>query len=203
MYKSNRIELPSRADREYIIYFYESGLSKQYLQRQMGIFARLNYGPATVYDFSSDLFIKSAWPVPQTVEDVIRNGYFSIPKSEPETAIISDKKHTSWLGLDDIIHQIRHRYQVYERNIYEIEVSKCSVINSFYTHEAWHGPSNSKVEYSLNKRLDRLYNEQRDERINLWRDISKLKLQLPETAQQYIAAYRKVKILEDEKGDAP
>jgi hypothetical protein len=29
-----------------------------------------------------------------------------------------------------------------------------------------------------------------------------LKLQLPETAQQYIAAYRKVQILEDDKGDA-
>jgi hypothetical protein len=135
MYKTNRIELPSRKDREYVIYFYESGLSKQYLQRQRDIFARLNYGPATEYDFSSDLFIKPAWPVPQTVEDVVRNDYFSIPESEPETAIISDKKHTSWLGLDDIINQIRHRYQVYERNIYEIEVSKCSVINSFYAHE--------------------------------------------------------------------
>ena len=201
MYKSNRIELPSRTEREYVIYFYESGLSKQYLQRQKDIFTRLSYGPAVGYDFSSDLFSKHTWPVPQTVEDVVRNGYFSIPKSEPETAIISDKKNTSWLGLDDIINQIRHRYQVYERNTYEIEISKCSAINSFYTHEAWHGPSDSKVEYSLSKRLDKLYNEQRDERVNLWRDISRLKLQLPETAQQYLSAYRKVSILEDKEGD--
>jgi hypothetical protein len=54
----------------------------------------------------------------------------------------------------------------------------------------------------MNKRLDKLYNEQRGERINLWRDISKLKLQLPETAQQYLSAYRKTSILEDKEGDA-
>jgi hypothetical protein len=202
MYKSNRIELPSRNTwPDYVIYFYESGLSKQYLQRQKDIFRRSSYGPAAGYDFSSDLFFKRTWPLPQTVEDVVRNGYFSIPKSELETAIISDKKNTSWLGLDDIINQIRHRYQVYERNIYEIEVSKCSAINSFYTHEAWHGPSTSKVEYSLNKRLDKLYRDQRGERADLWRDISRLRLLLPEQAQQYLSAYRKVSILEDKEGD--
>jgi len=203
MYRNSRIQLPGRTDREYVIYFYESGLSKQYQHRQKNIFSRLNCGPAVGYDFTSDIFSKQSWPIPQTVEDVVRNGYFSIPKSEPETAIISDKKSTSWLGLDDIIGQIRHRYEVYENNIYEIEVSKCAAINSFYTHEAWHGPSDSKLEYSVNKRLDKLYQTQRDERINLWRDISRLKLQLPETAQQYLSAYRKVSILEDKEGDTP
>ncbi|MCJ7655254.1 MAG: hypothetical protein MUO97_08175, partial [Dehalococcoidia bacterium] len=142
MYKNNRIELPNRTDRNYVIYFYESGLSKQYQQCQNNLFARVNYGPAVGYDFSSNLVGKHPWPVPQTVEDVIRNGYFSILKSETETAIISDRKNTSWLGLDDIISQIRHRHQVYEQNIYEIEVSKCATINSLYTHEAWHGPTN-------------------------------------------------------------
>jgi hypothetical protein len=123
--------------------------------------------------------------------------------SEPETAIISDRKHTSWLGLDDIIGQIRNRYAAYEQNIYELEVSKCSAINSCYAHEAYHGPTNSKIEYSMNKRLDKLYMSQREERITLWRDISRLKLQLPETAQQYLSAYRKVSILEDKEGDTP
>ena len=137
----------------------------------------------------------------QTVEDIVRSGYFSIPKSEAETAIISDKKHTSRLGLDDVIGQIRHRYQVYQQNINELEVSKCSAVNSFYSHEAYHGPPNDKVEYSVSKRLDKLYIEQREERVTLWRDISRLKLQLPETAQQYLSAYRKVSILEDTEGD--
>ncbi len=103
MYQNNRIKIPGKTDREYVIYFYESGLSDQYRQRQKGIFARSNYGQVALYDFSSDLVSRRPWPPPQTVEDIVRNGYFSIPKSEPETAIISDKKSTFRLGLDDII----------------------------------------------------------------------------------------------------
>ena len=203
MYRDNRTKLPTRTDYDYVVYFYESGLSKQYRQRQKNLLAKPNYGPTALYDFSSDLPGKPTWPVQQTVEDVIRNGYFSIPQSEPETALISDRKHTSWLGLDDIVGQIRNRYEVYQGNIYDIEVAKCAVINTFYTHEAWHGPSDSRLEYSVNKRLDKLYEGQRDERINLWRDVSKLRLLLPETAQQYLRSYRKVSILEDSKGDEP
>ncbi len=201
MYRNNRIKIPGRTEKEYVIYFYESGLSDQYRQHQKGIFSRLNYGPATGYDFSSDLLSRRSWPPPQTVEDIVRSGYFSIPKGEPETAIISDKKSTFRLGLDDIIGQIRNRYEVYQQNTYELEVSKCSAVNSIYSHEAYHGPVNSKIEYSVNKRMDKLYIEQREERVNLWRDISRLKLQLPETAQQYLGAYRKVSILEDKEGD--
>jgi hypothetical protein len=203
MYENNRMKVPDRTDREYVIYFYESGIAKQYQQRQKDTFSRLNYGPTVLYDFSSDLFSKQRWPLQQTVEDVVRSGYFAIPKGEPETAIISDRKTTSWLGLDDVIGQVRKRYQVYQRNIYDIELSKCAAINSFYAHEAWHGPTNSKVEYSLNKRLDKLYEAQREERTELWKDVSRLRLLLPEAAQQYLAAYRKVSILEDQKGDIP
>jgi hypothetical protein len=196
-----RIKLPARTDYNYVIYFYESGLSKQYLQRQKDLLAGLNYGPAGSYDFSSDLTARRPWPKPQTVEDVVRSGYFSVPKSEMETAIISDRKNTSWLGLDDLIGQIRNRYQVYESNLYELERAKCTAINCLFEHEAYHGPTTSKVEYSVNKRLDDLYSEQREERTNLWRDISRLKLLMPEQAQNYLSAYRKVSILEDDKGD--
>ena len=118
-------------------------------------------------------------------------------------AVITDKKHTSWLGLDDVIGQIRNRLEVYEQNMYELELAKCAAINAGYTHEAWHGPIDSRIEYSVNKRLDKLYKDQREERTNLWRDISRLRLSLPENAQQYLTAYRKVSILEDSKGDGP
>ena len=201
MYQNNEIKLPARTDNNYVIYFYESGLSKQYQQRQKDLLAGLHYGPPASYDFSSDLIGKRAWPKLQTVEDVVRNGYLSIPRSEPETAIISDKKNTAWLGLDDVISQIRNRYEVYETNIYELESSKCAAINCLHEHVAYHGPSDSKVEYAVSKRLDGLYSEQREERVNLWRDVSKLRLLLPEQSQQYLAAYRKVSILEDDKGD--
>jgi hypothetical protein len=203
MYRNNNIRLPRRTDYDYVIYFYESGLSKQYMQRQNDLFVQLNYGPSALYDFSSDLNNKRILSMPQTVEDIIRNVYLEVPRSEPETAIISDKKHTAWLGLDDLVGQIRHRYEVYQRNIYDLEVAKCAVINTFYTHEAWHGPSDSRVEYSVNKRLDKLYEGQRDERINLWRDISRLRLLLPEQTLRYLTAHRKVSILDDSSGDRP
>ena len=204
MYRNTRASWhPQASDYDYVVYLYQSGHFNKYLQRQKDLFAGLSYGSPPKYDFSSDLHGKRPWPIQQTVEDVIRNGYFSVPKSELETAIISDRKHTAWLGLDDMVGQIRHRYEVYQRNTYDLEVAKCAVINTFYTHEAWHGPSDSRLEYSVNKRLDKLYKDQRDERINLWRDVSKLRLLVPETAQNYLAAYRKVSILEDSKGDEP
>lgn len=203
MYQNSRIKLPARTDYNYVIYFYESGLSKQYRQRQKDLLAGLNYGPAGSYDFSSDLSARRTFAVPQTVEDIVSNGYLSIQKSEPETAIISDRKNTSWLGLDDIIGQVRNRFEVYERNNDELEISKCAAINCLFEHEAHHGPPTSKVEYSVQKRLDGLYSEQREERVNLWRDISRLRLLLPEQAQNYLSAYRKVSILEDKKGDMP
>jgi len=203
MYQNMRTKLPARTDKDYVIYFYESGLSKQYQQKQKDLLTGLNYGPTGSYDFSSDLSVRRPWPTPQTVEQIVSSGYFSIPKGEPETAIISDRKNTSWLGLDDIIGQIRNRYEVYENNTYELEKAKCAAINCLFQHLAHHGPTNSKVEYAVDKRLDGLYCEQREERTNLWRDISRLRLLLPEQAQNYLSAYRKVSILEDDKGDTP
>ena len=186
----------------YVAYFYESGIIQQYLDQGKKLAAELILSSGD-YNFTSDLSGKKIYFRQKTVEDVIRNGYLSIPKAEPETAIISDKKHTAWLGLDDLIGQVRNRFDVYERNFYELELSKCAAINCLFEHEAHHGPPTSKVEYSVEKRLDRLYSEQREERVNLWRDISRLKLLLPENAQNYLTSYRKVKILEDYDGDTP
>jgi hypothetical protein len=186
---------------EYVPYFYAAGRFVSYdLARSHGPLD-VRFVPAASYDFTSDLIHRRTYPTPQTVEQVIRRGYLAIPESEPETALISDKKHTARLGLDDVIGQIRRRYEVYDQNIYELEWSKCEAINCLYRHESYHGPTDSKVEYSVSKRLNDLYQEQREERTNLWRDVSRLRLELPENAQQYLAAYRKVSILEEDEGD--
>ena len=187
---------------EYVPYFYASGRFVAYDLPQPDALSEVRFVPATSYDFTSDLFQRRSYFVPQSVEQVIRRGYLAIPRSEPETALISDKKHTARLGLDDVIGQVRNRYELYEQNMYELELSKCEAISCLYRHEAHHGPTDSKVEYSVSKRMNDLYQEQREERTNLWRDVSRLRLQLPENAQQYLSAYRKVSILEDYKGDA-
>jgi len=186
----------------YVPYFYAAGHFMSYDLPRPHAPLEGRFVPAASYDFTSDLTRRHGYARPQTVEQVIRRGYLAIPESEPETAIITDKKHTARFGLDDVIGQIRRRYEVYEQNIYELELSKCEAINCLYRHESYHGPTDSKVEYSVSKRLNDLYQEQREERTNLWRDVSRLRLQLPENAQQYLAAYRKVAILEDDNGDA-
>jgi len=185
----------------YVPYFYAAGRFTLYDLPRPHAPLEVRFVPASSYDLTSDLTERRAYFVPQTVEQVIRRGYLAIPQSEPETALISDKKHTAGLGLDDVIGQIRRRYEVYDKNIYELEWSKCEAINCLYRHESYHGPTDSKVEYSVSKRMNDLYQEQREERTNLWRDVSRLRLQLPENAQQYLSAYRKVSILEDDQGD--
>jgi len=190
-----------KEDPNYVAYFYESGIVQRYLENKSSPLADLNSRPPAIYDFSSDLTGRTGFYHGPTVEQIIASGYLAIPRGDPVKAIISDKKHTSWLGLDDVISQVRKRHELYQANMYGIELGKCAAMNSVHDHEAHHGPADSRIEYSLNKRLDKLYKDQREERVNLWQDISKLRLLLPENAQQYLSAYRKLSILEDSTGD--
>ena len=189
---------------QYVPYFYASGRFISYDLPHVHAPLEVRFVPESRYDFTSDLLRRRAYPVHQTVDQVIRRGYLAIPKSDPEIAIISDKKDTSWLGLDDVIGQIRRRYELYDKNIYEIEIGKCYLISSAHAIESARGGVilNSKEKYGLSKSISELYQQQRDERVNLWRDVSRLRLQLPENAQQYLSAYRKISILENEQGDA-
>ena len=159
-------------------------------------------GAYAVYDFSSDQPSSVPDDKLQTVEHVIERGYLAVPNSEPEFAVIHDKKHTAWLGLDDVIAQIRHREDIYVQNLYEIELAKCDAINALFMWEAQYGwPASAKEQYTVGKRLQAIYADQREERVTAWKDISRLKQSLPEVAQQYLAAFRKVSILEDTQGD--
>jgi hypothetical protein len=181
----------------YMPYFYQSGRFLAYGTSHKGGGSEGYSVTVGGYDFTSDLLKKRR----QTVDQVIGKGYFAIPKGTPETAIISDKKHTFGQGLDDIISQIRGRYALFEKNVYDIEQAKCGAITELFTREAQTAaPADSRQNYSLNKQLQELYQQQRSERVMLWQDISKLRQTLPETAQQYLTSYRKVAMLADGKG---
>jgi hypothetical protein len=137
------------------------------------------------------------------VEQVISRGYLAVPEADPITALITDKQHVAHLGLDDMISQIRNRYQIYHRNMYELNESVCEVHNGLFRQLADHGTlvANQRQQYSVTKQVQKIYDMQREERINLWRDVSRLRLGLPEIAQAYLSAHRKVAALES--GDAP
>ena len=187
----------------YVPYFYHAGLHYVHdlpeSKRSDTQYSQDSPAP----DFASDVPATSPFAGPQTVEQIIATGYFAAPGGDPITAIITDKQHTSRLGLDDVIGQVRRRYEIYERNIEQIEHSKCAAINAIYQHEAYRGPgsADSRQHYAKHKAIQDLYEQTRVERSALWKDISRLRLLLPENAQQYLAAHRKVAALNAPVGD--
>ena len=93
-------------DPQYVAYFYEAGIVQRYLDSKNRPLTELNGRTRGTYDFSSDLLGPTrSYHVP-TVEQIIAHGYLAVPHSDPVDAILSDKRHTSWLGLDDVIQQI-------------------------------------------------------------------------------------------------
>ena len=188
----------------YMPYFYESGLFLSDNEPPATAASRPAYPAYSRYDFSSEPDPLKPFQHAQTVEQIISHGYFAIPGGEPETALISDKQHTSRLGLEDVIHQVRRRYELYQANMDELDQSVCEANNAVFRQVAAQGaPADNRQQYSASKMIQQVYEQKRAERADLWRDVSKLKLLLPESAQQYLASYRKMSILEDTKGDAP
>ena len=188
----------------YMPYFYESGRFLVYPLPSRNVPGQASYHTPASYDFSSDRAPVRHLGGIQTVEQVIEKGYFAVPQGDPVTAIIADKKHTSRFGLDDVIRQIRGRYELFDQNMQELEESVCAAHNSVFRQEADQGtPANQRQQYSADKRIQEIYEQQRAERVNLWRDVSRLRLALPENAQQYLTAHRKVSALESHRGDGP
>jgi len=189
----------------YVPYFYQAGLYRfQPVSSGGTVLSPAGHAYAR-YDFAGNANPWAGVTPAQTVEQIIAHGYFAIPGGDPETALLSDRKHTSWLGLEDAIRQIRDRYRLYGRNIYDIELGKCAAISGLFTLEAERGsiPADSRELYGLSKLLQRFYQEQREERVSLWQDVARVRQTLPEVAQLYLSAYRKMEILEGKGGDVP
>jgi len=188
----------------YVPYFYQAGLYVRY-----NIADQRSAGPSSNpvssgYDFSSPLPVWSDRGKVQTVEEVITRGYLAVPAGDSVAAIITDKQHTARLGLDDVIRQVRSRVDLYQQNMQELDESVCEMNNAVHRQEADQGiPANEHQRYSANKIIQQIYEQKRTERVNLWRDISRLRLGLPEQAQQYLSAYRKVAALQSYQGDTP
>ena len=188
----------------YAPYFYQSGRFQTDFPMTSFAPGDASYRTEAVYDFTSDLTRIRRESPPQTVEQIIAQGYFAVPGDDPTTAILSDKIHSSRLGLDDAIGQMRSRILIYQTNMQDLEQSVCEANNAVFSQEADQGcPANEKQRYSANKMIQKIYEQKRDERVNLWRDLSRVRTTLPEIVQQYLSAYRKVAILDGIQGDEP
>lgn len=180
----------------YMPYRYASGRFQVYGDLNATGATRYRMPGSSAYDFSSDLPTWGHDSAPQTVEDIVNRGYFAPPRADPELALVTDKHHVASLGLDDVLHQIRHRRELYERNTYDIAQSICEASNALFRQEADQGrPLDNRQKYAGDKRKQDLYEQQRNERVTLWRDVARLRQTVPEILQQYLSAYRKQSIL--------
>lgn len=204
MYPDFTQDLPASGG-GYVPYFYQAGLFQLYPGRTDRQSRAAPHEAPGSLESRSESHLLPSFDSPQTVEQVIARGYFAVPGGDPTTAIISDRQHTSWLGLDDLIGQIKKRYEIYEGNIDQIQWAKCAAINMIYQHEGYSGgvAAGSKQHYAKRKAMRQLYEEERKERIELWRDVSRLRLVLLESAQSYLSSYRKVAALSDLPGGSP
>ena len=176
-------------------YKFERYLLDRYLRKPQSSLYRPT--PHTSSDFFRSDPVGRDDEGPQTVEQLISRGYFAVPRMAPETAGIHDRKFSSWLGLDDIIGQIRQREDLYKKNMLELEWGKCYAFNEL-AHGGWPASADQMTLY--HKRLQELHAEQRMERVSTWRDVSGLRQLLPENVQGYLSAMRKVEILDDDDG---
>jgi hypothetical protein len=184
----------------YIPYFYESGRHLRYPPLGSENPPDRMERPIGRYDLAPAGYLLGPTP---TVEQIIQKGYLAVPVTEPETALLSDKHLTAKLGLEDVIGQVRRRREIYQQNIYQIQLGKCYAISAMFTQEAYNGgiPAAGMEVHQTNKELQDFYRQERDERVRLWQDLSRLRQHLPESAQEYLGAHRKLAILDDQPGD--
>ena len=103
------------------------------------------------------------------------------------------------LSLDDVLSQIHQRTAIYRQNMLELEWAKCYAFNEL-AHQGW--PATAEQYATYNRRIQDLHADQRAERIAFWKDVSDLRRALPESVQQFLSTYRKLEILDDNRGDA-
>lgn len=137
---------------------------------------------------------------PLSVEQMIADGYLAVPVADPLTAILDDDTLTARLGLDDAISQLRQRYALWQAHMADIEQAKLAASNTLHAIESKFGPATPEQLNGMHTSLQRLYQEERDARLHLWRDLSRIKINLPAIAREYLAAYRKSDLLSGSGG---
>jgi hypothetical protein len=162
----------------------------------------VGYAPAPRadrFDFSRPASFQQIDQGPQTVEQLLDQGYFATSARAPETAVLHDRRETSWLGLDDVLTQVRQRHAIYHQNMDDLLWGECYAFDELARH-GW--PPSLDQQSLYEQRMQRLASDERAERVGLWQDVSRLRQALPEIAQLYLSAARKLQILDEDGGDA-
>jgi hypothetical protein len=137
-----------------------------------------------------------------SLERILSDGRLSVPRAEPAEAMLIDRQRTQQLGLDDVITQIQWRYDLYRQHMDELQQTELTVLNAHHTwHDPW-GIVDDRRDPELRRELDSVEQQRRAERLSLWRDLSRLRQAVPDWAERYLSAYRKVQLVKDGGGYA-
>ena len=130
----------------------------------------------------------------QSVDELIGDGRLMIPLGDSVTAMLTDRLHADWLNVDDTILQIQQRHSIYEQNVRELEQSRLSALNLMHSFPKFLervSPGDYQV---VRRMLDDIDGQHRQERIQFWRDVSRLRQTLPTMVKDYLAGYRKIQL---------
>ena len=131
-----------------------------------------------------------------SVDQVVMNGYMPICHTEPIGGILGDGKTASWMQVDDLICQIRSRYEIYSLHMYGLLREEILTRNAAMN---WHRPPGwtPMEDPDVLRSVQALESQRRQERTGLWRDVSQLRQSLPQLAREYLSAHRRSEILRD------
>lgn len=135
-----------------------------------------------------------------SVDDLVRTGDLKHLNIYDQNDLFADRRKTSYLALDNIVTQIRRRYEIYDSNIRVLEYSKIKLTEHFYQWPQQFGFWPPGQREMLSEQMNQLYQKQLDEKVSLWKDVSKLKLMLPQSLNDYLAIKRKSDIYNGGEG---
>jgi len=142
--------------------------------------------------FSSGRSKPLSFSEPQlSVDQIISDGYLMIPMADPVTAMLFDKQHATWLGVDDAVAQVSRRHDLYKQHLREILQHEADTLSAMLAFPKIRELVAPEIYQSVQKQLQDLSKQRREERTNFWRDVSRLRAGVPELLENYLVSHRK------------
>ena len=135
-----------------------------------------------------------------TLDRIVSDGRLPIPRADPAEAMLIDRQRTQHLGLDDAITQLQWRCDLYRQHMDELQQAELTILNAHRTWADLWGIVDDRRDPELRRELDGVEQQRREERLSLWRDLSRLRQAVPDWAERYLSAYRKVQLVKDGGG---
>ena len=138
----------------------------------------------------------SHWSAPwPSVDELLSESPAPASQLDPVAGFLSERKLITHLGLTDTLSQIHERVGLYLLHKNEIEQDELATLNDIHSFPAINGYIHPETYQEIQKRVQRLGEQKRRERLDFWRDLSRLRQSVPEVLDSYLDSCRKMRIL--------